>query len=785
MANDSLYDKYGGFVGISGVVHDFYKRIQKSESLQSFFAHTDMDKLIDHQIKFLCKVLGGPDNYEGRTLDRAHRLLKIHNQAFDEVGGHLKDALIGAGVEAQDVATILAVVESVRAHIVTVKDEDIVAAVPTRKTPPSIYESTVTVADKLPMAYLLDTAVAIVHPKTLSMTYANPCFLDWAGVDALPISAEEAFGATAFAEIRQKIQDGNKVIVLETESSPKNGSRIPLAYTLRLINWREGRYIVTGMDLSRVKEKDVMLKSYTQIIEVNNRKIKNEQRAVSELLDNMRQAVFTFTNDFKITARYSKFVHKLFGEGVEVAGRNAVDFIFEGVDIGASDRAKFVSELSFVFANDDFQWSISSMGFPKQIKKKIGDREFDIKLDFEAIWTDSTLSKIMVVMEDMTAFNQAKRDAELKTKELERVANLMAVNAEHFAAFEGEIWTVLDRATGSLKSLKTAVLGSDVHQLRFHIHELFRHIHTIKGNARSIQLKSVQEVAHHAEDHVSKLRDQGTAQDTDIDEIEKHVGFIKSEVEAYCALRKSIFGEKTATLPVNETLHTVELMQAVSQAHKAGGAALAEAIRNLDAHRNELGRRVQQSILDRHNAMIQDIAEKNGKKIGPVAFEGDIAIFAHYAKDRMNEIITHALRNSVDHGIEAPDRRKAKGKSETGRISIRFEVSEAAHKLIIADDGQGLQIQNIKKKAVEKHLVEPEAAAIMCEKEVAELLFLPGFSTASEVSDISGRGVGMDAVRAAARELGGTVTISSLRHGGTELVVTLPIKKKLIARKAG
>src|SRR6478735_9256438 len=106
MSSESLYDKYGGFGGISGVVHDFYKRIQRSASLKKYFANTDMDKLIDHQIKFLCKVLGGPDNYDGRTLDRAHVKMKIDDAAFNEVGGHLKDALEAAGVEAQDVQTI-------------------------------------------------------------------------------------------------------------------------------------------------------------------------------------------------------------------------------------------------------------------------------------------------------------------------------------------------------------------------------------------------------------------------------------------------------------------------------------------------------------------------------------------------------------------------------------------------------------------------------------------------------------------------------------------------------
>jgi hemoglobin len=114
----TLYDKYGGFPAISGIVTDFYDRLLKSKSLESYFAHVDMERLMDHQTKFLCMVLGGPNNYTGRALDAAHQRLNITPEAFGEVAGHLKVALEKAGVHSDDVSTILGVVAGTQGQVV-------------------------------------------------------------------------------------------------------------------------------------------------------------------------------------------------------------------------------------------------------------------------------------------------------------------------------------------------------------------------------------------------------------------------------------------------------------------------------------------------------------------------------------------------------------------------------------------------------------------------------------------------------------------------------------------
>jgi hemoglobin len=115
---ESIYDRYGGFPAVSMVVSRFYARILASPTLAHYFAGTNMEGLIDHQVKFMCKVLGGPDNYDGRSLRAVHHHLRITPEAFQEVAGHLQATLEESGFAPADVTTVLSVVSSTRGDVV-------------------------------------------------------------------------------------------------------------------------------------------------------------------------------------------------------------------------------------------------------------------------------------------------------------------------------------------------------------------------------------------------------------------------------------------------------------------------------------------------------------------------------------------------------------------------------------------------------------------------------------------------------------------------------------------
>jgi hemoglobin len=115
----SLFDKYGGFPTVQTIVHKFYASVNEEPSLDKFFAGIEMETLMAHQVRFFCKILGGPDNYGGRQMKKAHEAAGIDAAAFATVGRILKETLEDAGMEAQDVDSVMQIVASVQGDVVT------------------------------------------------------------------------------------------------------------------------------------------------------------------------------------------------------------------------------------------------------------------------------------------------------------------------------------------------------------------------------------------------------------------------------------------------------------------------------------------------------------------------------------------------------------------------------------------------------------------------------------------------------------------------------------------
>jgi two-component system chemotaxis sensor kinase CheA len=178
------------------------------------------------------------------------------------------------------------------------------------------------------------------------------------------------------------------------------------------------------------------------------------------------------------------------------------------------------------------------------------------------------------------------------------------------------------------------------------------------------------------------------------------------------------------------------------------------------------------SVFQRMPRLVRELSAKTGKKVQIEMF-GETTEVDKTIIERLSDPLTHIIRNSIDHGIEAPNDRIAKGKHEEGTIRMSAEQRGGRIVIEIADDGGGINCERVLKKAKEKGLVDPNAA--LTDDEICNLIFLPGFSTAETVSDISGRGVGMDVVRRNIQDLGGRTTIKSEFGRGTTIQLALPL----------
>lgn len=180
------------------------------------------------------------------------------------------------------------------------------------------------------------------------------------------------------------------------------------------------------------------------------------------------------------------------------------------------------------------------------------------------------------------------------------------------------------------------------------------------------------------------------------------------------------------------------------------------------------------TVFQRFGRLVRDISKKLGKDV-QLVIEGEDTEADKNVIEPLADPLIHILRNSLDHGIEMPEVRKRNGKPAQGTLKVSARQEGDRVILDISDDGAGIDTDRVRAKAVERGLIPEDRAALLTEHEAVQLVFLPGFSTADAISDLSGRGVGMDVVRSAIERINGTVELSSERGRGTLIRMALPL----------
>lgn len=213
----------------------------------------------------------------------------------------------------------------------------------------------------------------------------------------------------------------------------------------------------------------------------------------------------------------------------------------------------------------------------------------------------------------------------------------------------------------------------------------------------------------------------------------------------------------------------------------SGDEAMAKAVSNLDVVTADLQTAVMKTrmqpikkVFGRFPRLVRDLARSLKKEIN-LELVGEETDLDKNLVEALADPLVHLVRNSVDHGIESPEQREANGKSRSGKIVLAAQ-QEGDHILLsISDDGNGMDPDVLRAKAVEKGVLDRDAADRLSEAECYNLIFAPGFSTKAEISDVSGRGVGMDVVKTKISQLNGIINIYSAKGQGTKIVIKVPL----------
>ncbi|MEO4048381.1 chemotaxis protein CheA [Pseudomonas sp. CAU 1711] len=209
--------------------------------------------------------------------------------------------------------------------------------------------------------------------------------------------------------------------------------------------------------------------------------------------------------------------------------------------------------------------------------------------------------------------------------------------------------------------------------------------------------------------------------------------------------------------------------------------AMAKAVSNLDVVTADLQTAVMKTrmqpikkVFGRFPRLVRDLARNLKKEIN-LELVGEETDLDKNLVEALADPLVHLVRNAVDHGVETPEDREASGKPRTGRVVLSAEQEGDHILLMITDDGKGMDADVLRAKAVEKGLLDKDAAERLSELECYNLIFAPGFSTKTEISDVSGRGVGMDVVKTKISQLNGTVNVFSQKGQGSRIVIKVPL----------
>jgi len=372
------------------------------------------------------------------------------------------------------------------------------------------------------------------------------------------------------------------------------------------------------------------------------------------------------------------------------------------------------------------------------------------------------------------------------------------------------------------------------------VNKVFRAIHTIKGGAQFLGLEKIKHLAHQMENVLNLIRNQklkpesnvidillkssdvlrsllnNIGNDSSIDilsctkELENFLNEpikeikpevipeiipeIKSEQHVIISEFKKNIAETSLRVNVNviDTLMNLaselvlgrnQLVQAVE--HK-DAKHLDFSVNKVNAVTSELQEAIMRTrmqpvgnIFSKYPRVVRDLSKELNKEV-ILKVEGEEVELDKTIIEAISDPLLHLIRNAMDHGIETPEERIAAGKERFGTILLKAYHSSGLVQIEVSEDGQGINSGLVKKKALDQNLITQDEAKTMSQRDINKLIFLPGFSTAKIVTDISGRGVGMDVVKNNIENLGGVVEIESVEGKGTTIILKLPLTLAII-----
>lgn len=483
------------------------------------------------------------------------------------------------------------------------------------------------------------------------------------------------------------------------------------------------------------------------------KEVDRQTRDAKTILVSVQQGLMTINADGIINDDYSRFVTVLLGDKAPEK-QNIRKIFLERSDLSREKRDMTMTILETSVGEDAMNFETNAGNLPSQLRFE-GGRMFE--LDWQPVVNEKTdlVEKVLLAIKDVTALKTLEAKNQKTQREIDIITRLLEVTTERFMLFYKTSRELLEES----RRLAGKTTGENPETLRI----LFVNMHTIKGAARTYHFAEITNTAHECEQYYADVQKENLVWDRQ--KALDLIADVEAPVDEYFAINRYKLKrepeENMARIDLKLVRdHILELQQLNHM--------------DLDSHLMPFVTKVKDTLFniyysdarlffDEMTSKLPALARDLGKEPPKVVVNASNIGFTVDGAEVLRRTFVHLLRNALDHGLESADLRQQKGKNPTGTIFIELrEHPDGFLEIDLSDDGAGLRLDKIFEKAQSMKLFAEDRQPTL--EEVADFIFIPGFSTASSVSDVSGRGVGMDAVRQTLSDVGGRIFIQLKEH---------------------
>lgn len=493
-------------------------------------------------------------------------------------------------------------------------------------------------------------------------------------------------------------------------------------------------------------------------VEERTRDLAEKNKDIQTLLANMRQGLLAIEEGGIIHHEYSTHLESIF-ETQTIAGQDVIDFLFKRALLDEDLISQMRSSINSMIGEDAMNYAMNAHILIREYQLRVADKIKTLSLDWSPILDgQDNVVRLMVSIRDSTELKALEHEAGVNKRELAIIGQLLPVSRKQFIDFARSSQRYISE---SLKIIEDGVaIDSSV------LNKLFRNLHTLKGNSRTHGFTHIANIAHDAEAYLEQARSsQAGVSGPKLIETIGQVGAVLAEYEA---VFRSLMVRND---PEFKRADGVWFSRAQLAEIKNNAQMITEIlpepgqfIVNLIEHSCAA------SLVDIIAATLDSlpaIANSLGKPAPRIIVNDAGILFKETIHETLNAVFTHLLRNSLDHGIEPVAVRMAAHKDLVGTISFDVAKTHDNVCIVLRDDGRGLDLNRLYQKGLELNLIDE--AAINDPAKIAASIFNPGVSTKRSADGISGRGVGMDAVKQFLIAMGGDISVELIDANADKL----------------